>query len=137
MSDINDLLAELPARCRFVPQMAERVAFDQALAKGWTVRDLSETIIAGVGPSATNPSGLSCHILRSAAGTPPPAQTKVSTAGRAPGSPMPECDECGQPYGREGGYRPQPGDKGVDCVSCGEPLRLVQWNPRTQSKVGA
>jgi hypothetical protein len=134
MSEINDLLAMLPARVRFSPQLAERAAYDQALERGWTTDQIAEAIIGGVGPNATSPSGLAVHILRSTAGQPPPPPPPTSSVGRPPGLPMPECRECGQPYGdARGGRRPQPGDKGVDCRACNEPLVLVQWDPRRQA----
>lgn len=132
MSDINDLLGQLSARCRFVPQLAEREAYRQALEKGWTPDSIAEAITSGIGPNATNPSGLACHILRSCAGTPPPPPVRPTQTGRPPGAPMPECGNCGQPYGRMGGGRPPLGDKGVDCRDCGEPLVLVQWDPTVQ-----
>jgi hypothetical protein len=133
MSDINDLLGLLPARRRFVPQLAERAAYDQALGKGWTPESIAEAIEAGIGPNVNNPSGLACHILRSCAGSPPPPPVRSTATGRPPGAPMPECRDCGQPYGRMGGGRPLPGDKGVDCVACQAPLHLVQWDPTRQA----
>lgn len=132
MSDINDLLALLPARVRFIPYHAERTAFDQALARGWTTEQIAETISAGVSANARSGSGLAVHVLRSAAGTPPPAPAPTTSVGRPPGLPLPECRSCGQPYGDKNGHRPQSGDRGVDCHACEEPLHLLQWDPRRQ-----
>lgn len=125
MSGVTELLAQLPARCRFVPSHAETVAVEQAVAKGWTVQQIADVIIAGVGTTAHSPSGLAVSILKSAAGTPPPAADRNrSNAGQPPARGKPECANCGQPYGRRN-VRPQLGDYDQDCVDCGEPLTLV------------
>ena len=124
---ITELLAQLPARCRFVPGVTEMAAFDQALERGWTVTDIADTIINGVGQTAHSPSGVAVKILRSAAGAPPPAQSKQVPNGPTRGKP--ECQNCGQPYGRRSA-RPALGTYERPCVDCGcNPLVLVDAPP--------
>jgi len=121
---IDELLIQLPARCRFVPGPMEQTAFDAALERGWSVTQVADVIINGIGPTATSPSGLAVRILRSAAGSPPPMAEKGSATGAPPAKAKPECQGCGQPYGRRS-VRPQLGVYNRDCSACGDPLVLV------------
>ena len=121
---IEELLVQLPARCRFVPGVAEEAAFEQALGRGWSVTQIADVIINGVGPNAHSPSGLAVKILRSSAGSPPPAPMRNGSTGLPPAPGKPECANCGQPYGKRG-VRPTLGSYDQVCVDCGAPLVLV------------
>jgi hypothetical protein len=131
MSEILDFMNQLPATARFSIGTQDRATYDQAIRNGWTPEQLAEGVCDAItAPNVRSKTAMAVTVLHRLAGQAPPPVRKPVDGVRGVGLPMPECGNCGQPFGRKGGLRPRPGSyPDRTCPSCTEPLLIVQYVP--------